>query len=106
MPGIPHDVPGGPFLHDPSQIHDRDPVGEVGCGREVVRDHEHPHAVLPQAVEQAEDACTHRDIEHRDRLVGDQQLRLEHERGRDRHALTLATGELVGVAVDEELRAA
>ena len=89
------DVPRRPLLDDPAEVHDRDPVGEVGRRREVVRDHQHAHPVPAQAVEQAEDPRPHRDVEHRDGLVGDQELRLEHERRRDRDALALAARELV-----------
>ena len=35
-------------------------------------------------------------IERRDRLVGEQDLRLLHERARDRDALLLAAGQFVG----------
>ena len=60
-----------------------------------MRDHEDAETAPPQAVEQVEDARAHRHVEHRDGLVGDQQLRLEHERRGDRDALPLAAGELV-----------
>ena len=53
-----------------------------------------------------EDPGAHRDVEHRDGLVGDEQLGLEDEARRDRDALALAAGELVRVAVGEELRQA
>ena len=57
----------------------------------------------PQAVEQIEDAGAHRDVEHRYGLVGYEQLRLQHERCRDRDALSLAARELVRVTLEEEL---
>ena len=59
---------------------------------------------LPQPVEELQDARPDRDVEHRDRLVGDEQPRLEDERGGDRNPLALPAGELVRVAVEEELR--
>ena len=62
-----------------------------------------PSPLAPQLVEEREDPGAHGDVEHRDRLVGDEQLRVEHEARRDRHALALAAGELVRVAVEEEL---
>ncbi len=83
------------FLHDPSEIHDGDPVGEMRRRREIVGDHEHSHPFLAEPVEEREDPRPHRDVEHRNGLVGDQQLRLEHERRRDGDALPLASGELV-----------
>ena len=44
-------------------------------------------------------------VERRERLVEQQHLRLRRERAGQRHALLLAAGELVGIAV-AELRAA
>ena len=46
-----------------------------------------------------EDLRPHGGVEHRDRLVADQPVGLEHERGGDRHPLALAAGELVRVAL-------
>ena len=54
----------------------------------------------PLELEQhVQDLRAHGDVEHRDRLVADEPVGLEHERRRDRHALALAAGELVRVAV-------
>ena len=94
---------GRPLLDDPAQVHDHDPVGELRGRREVVRDHQDAEPALRAARERIEHAGAHRDVEHRDGLVGDEQLRLEHERGRDRDALALAARELVRVAVEEQL---
>ena len=102
--GVVDDLAGRSFLHDAAEVHDRDPVGEVGGRREVVRDHEDAQPALPQLVEEREDAGPHRHVQHRDGLVGDQQLGVEYQAGRDRHALALPTRELVRVAVEEELR--
>ena len=57
-----------------------------------------------QLHEHGEDLRADRGVEHRDRLVADQPLGLEHERGRDRDPLALAAGELMRVAVEEALR--
>ena len=56
-----------------------------------------------QVHEDGENLSAHRGVEHRDRLVADQALGLEHERGGDRHALALAARKLVRVAVEESL---
>ena len=48
-------------------------------------------------------AGAHRDVEHRDRLVGDQQAGAQHEAAGDGDALALAAGELVRVALGEGL---
>ncbi len=93
----------GALLHDAAEVHHEDAVGVLRGGREVVRDHEDAEPAAAQPVEQVENAGAHRHVEHRDRLVGDQQLRLQHERGRDRDALPLAAGQLVRIAVEEQL---
>ena len=46
---VAHDLLGRPFLDDPPQVHDRDPVGEVRGRREVVGDHEDAHPLLAGA---------------------------------------------------------
>ena len=69
--------------------------------REVVRDEEVGELELVlQVDEQVQDLGLDRDVERRDRLVGDDQLRLERERARDADTLALAARELVRVAVD------
>ena len=57
-------------------------------------------APLLEGDEDAEDLGAHRGVEHRDRLVADQPVGLEHQRGGDRDPLALAAGELVRVAVE------
>ena len=57
-----------------------------------------PNSLL-QVLEQVEDLRLHRDVERRDRLVADDQLRVDRERARDADALALAAGELVREAV-------
>ena len=52
-----------------------------------------------EVAQQVEDLRLDRDVERRDRLVGDQQLGLERERAGDADPLALAAGELVRVAV-------
>ena len=52
-----------------------------------------------QVAQQVEDLRLDRDVERRDRLVGDEQLGVERERARDADALALAARELVRVAV-------
>ena len=96
-------LPRWPLLDDPPEVHDADAVGEAGGRREVVRDHEHGQTLVAQLVEDREDAGTDRDVEHRDGLVRDEQLGAEDEARCDRDPLALAAGELVRVAVGEEL---
>ena len=104
MLGVPHDGRRGPFLHDATEVHDGDPLGETGRRGEVVRDHQDCEALLAQAVEDVEDACADRDVEHRDRFVGYEHLGLEDERRGDRDPLPLAAGQLVRIPVEVELR--
>ena len=51
--------------------------------------------------EEVEDARPDGDVEHRDGLIGDQELRLQHQGARDRKALALAAAELVRELVGE-----
>ena len=61
-------------------------------------DHRRPGAV--DAVEQLHDPDRGLGVEVAGRLVGQQQRRVVDERARDRHALLLAAGELVGEVVE------
>ena len=100
---IPHDLLGRPLLDDPPQVHDADAVREMCRRRQVVGDHQDAHPVGAQAVEQPQDAGSDGDVEHRHRLVGDQQLGIEHQAGGDRDALPLAAGQLVRIALDVQV---
>jgi hypothetical protein len=102
--GVDH-RPGGALLDDPAQVHDRDAVGEVGRGREVVGDHEDAEVgLLAQPGQQGQDPGPYRHVQHRRRLVGDQQLRLQHQAGGDGDPLALAARQLVRVAVEVQVR--
>ena len=92
-----------PLLDDPAQVHDGDPIGVVGCSREVVRDHQHREALVSELVEDGQDPGPDRHVEHRDGLVGDEKLGTEDEARGDRHSLPLPARKLVWVAVDVEL---
>ena len=69
-----------------------------------MRDHQDPESGLAQPVEQVQDPRAHRDVEHRDGLVRDQQVGAEDDAGGDRDPLALAARELVRVALEKELR--
>ena len=67
---------------------------------DVVGDEEVGEAELVlEVVEQVDDLRLDRDVEGRDRLVGDDQLRLQRQRPGDPDPLPLAAGELVREAV-------
>ena len=65
-----------------------------------------PSPSLAQPVEQREDPRPHRDVEHRDGLVGDEQLRARARGRGDRDPLALAAGELVRDSGRRRARAA
>ena len=91
---------GVAVLDDVPEVHDRDPVRDVPDDAEVVRDEEVGEVeVLLEALEQVQDLRLDRDVERRDRLVADDQLRRERQRPGDADPLPLAARELVRVAV-------
>ena len=96
MPGRREQRLGRPRLDDAAQVHHRDPLGDLPHDGEVVGDEEVGQpAVALQVGQQVEHLRLHRDVERRDRLVADDEARLDRERPRDPDALALATGELV-----------
>jgi len=69
------------------EVHDGDPVGETSGRREIVGDHQDAESLMLEPLEQAKNAgAGPRRSSIEDGLVGDEQPRLEHEPGRDRHA--------------------
>ena len=64
-------------------------MGQRDQGK-IVRDHQDSEPILSEPVEQVQYSCSDRDVEHRDRLVRDEQLGLEHEARGDRNSLTLS----------------
>ena len=92
-------------LHDPAEVHDRDAVGDHPRERQVVGDEQVRQIALgPQVEHEPQQLRPDRDVEHADGLIGDDQLRPEHERAGDDDALALATRQLVRVAPGERLR--
>ena len=89
-------------LDDAAEIHHGDAVGDVLHHGEIVRDEDVGEAEpVLQVAQQIEDLRADRDVERRDRLVADDELRLDRERARDRDALALAAGEFVRIAARE-----
>src|SRR5438552_1991670 len=85
-----------PFLDEVAGVHDEDAVGDVPRARDVVGDVQKRDALpLTQLAHEVQNADPDRDVEHRDGLVRDDQLRPERERLREAHALTLAAAQLV-----------
>ena len=89
-------------LGDLAEIHHQYPVGDETHHVEVVAD-EHvgePELAL-EVHQQVQHLRLHRLVERRDRLVQDDEARLQRQRAGDVDALALAAGELVGIALGE-----
>ena len=88
-------------FHEPAEVHDGHPVADVAHHREVVGDEEIGQMeLLLEVHEEVDDLCLDGDVQGRDRLVADDQLRLEGQGPADADALALPAAELVGVPVD------
>src|SRR5439155_15776773 len=88
-------------LDNLAEIHDRDAMADVFDDSEVVRDEEIREAELALQVAQKVDyLCLHRDVERRDRLVADDEARMQGQGAGDADALALAAGEFVRVAAE------
>src|SRR5918994_5373975 len=106
MHGLPNDtLRGTEFDHAP-EVHYADPPfpGEVLGNREVVgyEQERHPEFLL-QPQQHVEQTDAQRDVDHRDGLVGHDELGVDGERPGDRDALPLSARELVGMLVQELL---
>ena len=68
---------------------------------QIVRDEEiRQLQLLLQVHQQVDDLRLHRDVERRDRLVEDEERRVQRERARQADALPLAAAELVRIALE------
>ena len=86
-------------LADMAPVEDANAVRYRAHDAHIVRDEETGEPLfLPQRVQQTEDLSLDRDVEGRDGLVADQELRLRGQRAGDAHALALPSGELAGIA--------
>ena len=98
--GIVEDLRAGAHLDDLAEIHDGDAVADLLDHRHVVRDEEIGDAeFVLQFAQEVEHARLHRDVERRDALVGDDDLRRERQGPGDADALALAAGKFVRVAL-------
>ena len=96
-PGV--QLAGLGHLDDLAEVHHRDPVADALHHRQVVGDEQVGQAqLLLQIVQQVEDLGPDRDVQRRDRLIGDHESRVEDQRPGDVDPLPLATGERVRVA--------
>ena len=86
--------PCGVALGDrPPQAQDDDAVGDGEDVVEIVGDHDDGEPMVGQAPHKLENLLRLRDAERRGRLVEDDELRVPHDRFRDRDRLALAAGE-------------
>ena len=93
---------GRPDLHDLAEVHDRDPVGDDPGQRQVVGDEQVGQPALAAQVEhQPQQLGPDRHVEHRDGLVGDDDLGIHDQRPGDDDPLALAAGQLVREADGE-----
>ena len=101
---LPQDLVERTGLHEAAMAHHRDAIGDLGDDAHVVGDEQHGGAVIAlQIADQGEDLLLRGDVERGGRLVGDQKLRLQHQRHRDHDALPLAAGQPVRVGREDTL---
>ena len=97
---LPVQVVGGAELDEAAEVHHADAVGDVADDGEVVGDeHQREVEAILEVDEQVDDLRLDRHVERRDRLVGEDDVRLDGQRPGQTDALALAAGELVRVAV-------
>ena len=90
------DLLGRPLLDHQPVLHDHDPVADLGRDAQVVGDEQHGEIeAFADIVQEFEHLGLDRDVECRDRFVGDQHLRFHGKRAGNADALALAAGELV-----------
>ena len=86
-------------LDDSSEIHHRDTRADLSHHGQVVRDEDVREVELRlERAEQVEDLRLNGDIQRRDRLVADDQLRIQRQSACDPDPLPLAPRELVRIA--------
>jgi len=99
MGGLLEDPRRRPRFHDPAEIGDGHPVGDVLHHPQVVGDEQISDAVRPpQLCQQIENLILGGDVQGTHRFVQHQQPRLQGNGPGDGDALPLAAGELVGIA--------
>jgi hypothetical protein len=84
-------------LHDPTKIHDDDPVRDVLDDCEIMRDEEILNVQAIAKIGQNIDHLrSHGHVERRHRLVADDEFRARRKRSRNAYVLPLAARKLVG----------
>ena len=104
MPRVGEDLLCRPDLHDPAEVHDRDPVAEILGAGQVVGDVDVAEVELVLEVEhQLQDLGPHRHVEHGDRLVGHQHVGIHDDRPRQHDPLLLPPRQVAWVLRQEQL---
>jgi hypothetical protein len=86
---------GGSLFHDEPEVHDRDLIGHLPDHRQVVGDEQVGQAPFAlQVAQQIEDAGLDAHVQRGDRLVQDQDPRLQRQGPGDADTLALPAGEL------------
>lgn len=95
------DLVGRPDLDNFTEVHHRDTVTDPADHGHIVADEQHREVELRlEVVDEREDLRLDRHVERRDGLVGDDEIRVQHECPGQRDPLFLAAGELVGIIVE------
>ena len=82
-----------------AEVHDGDALRDVMDDEQIVRNEQIRHAeLLLKLFEHVDDLRLDRHVERGDRLVADDELRVDREGAGDANALPLAAGKLMGVA--------
>ena len=97
--GVPQQFVGLSQFHVLTHVHDGDAIGDMAHDAQVVGDEEIGQTKLPlQVLEQIDDLRLHRDIQGGDGLVGQDHLRVQHQRPSDADPLPLSAAETVWIA--------
>jgi len=85
-------------LHDPSQIHDGNPICDMFDNRKIVGDEQESQSHLAgEPGQQIDDLRLDRNVQGRDRFIGHQQFRFDRQGPGNGDALALAAGKFVRI---------
>jgi hypothetical protein len=91
------DLVARPALDDFAFVHDHDVRREVPGRGQVMGDVEHPElSLVLELVQEVQDLQANRHVQHRHRLVGEEDVGIGSERPGDSHPLALSARQLVG----------
>ena len=97
--GMVIDLVGVGQLDHLAEVHDGDAVGDMAHDQQIVGDEQIGQAeFFLQLGEHVDDLRLDRHVQRGDRLVADDEVRVDRERAGDADALALAAGKFVGVA--------